>query len=228
MPGEVGNKYVDYIKQKIIINIYRWTGALNKTGLNLHTLKTASGSFTTIRSTSSTAPKWPTHNDPPSSLPPIPRDPSNSKRTSLAPIPPTIPIIAGSKISTYPICSPTPSLRDMLSTRNSTSKNPHSFPKKMATIHPPITDKMAITSVLTTVKICPEQPPNKASLIMLTKKNQGLSKKDLECSRKKPTKLSQKWTALLIKKLLTSLSMNWQLKIPSKLTYFYFLSKSKD
>jgi hypothetical protein len=121
--GRSGNKYVD-IKTKNNNKYYRWTGALNKTGLNHHTRKMVSGSFMMTNLTSSIPPESLPKNDSLFSLPHINRDPTKLIKTTkimhsltTKTKPPNL------MISICLICSQTRSLSGQSSTKNLASKS---------------------------------------------------------------------------------------------------------
>ena len=121
--GRSGNKYVD-IKTKNNNKYYRWTGALNKTGLNHHTRKMVSGSFMMTNLTSSIPPESLPKNDSLFSLPRINRDPTKLIKTTkithsltTKTKPPNLTILI------CLICSQTRSLSGQSSTKNLASKS---------------------------------------------------------------------------------------------------------
>jgi hypothetical protein len=147
--GRSGNKYVD-IKTKNNNKYYRWTGALNKTGLNHHTRKTVSGSSRMTNLISSIPPKLLPKNDSLFSLPRINRDPTKLiKTTKTMHNPTTKTKLPNLTISICLICSRTLSSNGQSSTKNSASKSHRSFPKNMTSKRHHDAEKMVQIEAIT-------------------------------------------------------------------------------
>lgn len=122
------------IKTKNNNKYYTWTGALNKTGFNLHTPKMVSGSSMMIKLISSVHHESLLMNGSVFSLPHIPPNPMKLiKISNSIHIHTTITKTPNLTISIYPTCLWTHSSKDKLSTKNSTFRNPPSSHKSTTT-----------------------------------------------------------------------------------------------
>lgn len=185
---------------------YTWAGALKKTGSNLHTLETGSGSIMRKNLTSSTSPNIPPKKSLLFWLPHVIPNPSKSKKvSSLISTVPKILKTTALKILTCRTCFPMQLLKDKSSMKKSISKNLLLFLKNMIVWLLPSRMNHIMKPVISNQRNCLKLLSKRDKNSFTKKEKRDQNKRVCECFLKRLTKLSLKWMVQHTNKWQTSL-----------------------